>query len=171
MADQRSFLPMNTRSSRTAAMNTRSSRTAVLFVALVSASLALADGDHSGTWTNSHGGIWSEPGNWQFADVATGAGYTAAFGFFFSGSQIDLDTDRTIGVINIAPADGVTPGFESTAGMSLILDSNGSLQPPSSGANAQINFTHAPSFVDRDVNFTIGSVILHSSLDITSTAS
>jgi autotransporter-associated beta strand protein/YVTN family beta-propeller protein len=70
-----------------------------LLVAIVCCGWPLAARAASGTWTNLHGGSWSDAGNWNAGVIADGAGSTANFTTLSLPADIvvTLDGARTVG--------------------------------------------------------------------------
>src|ERR1041385_243907 len=113
-----------------------------------------------GSWNYDGNGFWSDSTKWFNNDIADGAGATANFTFNIGApATIVLDSDRTIGILNIGDADGGSSyTIDSISGYSLIFDNS-----PNS-ANAQIN-------ISTSAGDTIAApFILGSSLDITNSS-
>ena len=66
----------------------------------------------SGVWTSTEAGAWSDAGNWEAGEIASGSGATADFATRDIDGEVvvELDSPRTLGRLVFADADFASPG-------------------------------------------------------------
>jgi autotransporter-associated beta strand protein len=91
----------------------------------------------NGSWNVNANGDWSNSANWLSNVIADGAGATANFTFNLASSAkiVNLDTNRTIGIINIGDSTSAFNSYTISTSNSSIL----TLDNSPNSANAQIN--------------------------------
>src|SRR5688500_7709694 len=110
--------------SSTPQLNRRAAAAAALALAASAALSGSALAQVNSAWTNTAGGVWSDPGNWSGGGVADGAGGIASFDILdvpTSGITVSLDTPRTIGSLIFGDS------VPTTAGTWLLNDNGDSL--------------------------------------------
>lgn len=103
----------------------------------------------SGTWATGVSGTWSDAGNWQDDTIADGVAATGSISFNSSAQSVNLDSDRTLGILNIGV---ITPNS------SYALTGTGVLIMDNDGEQAQINSLGTNSGISAAIRMTEGGL-------------